>query len=318
MFKIEERSFGEFLIYYLKNTYTGEFVSILPSFGGALNQVTLCKGNKLYELLEGSNTFEEFITNGKAYFRGTKLFPFPNRLKDGQYCIENKVYQVAINSYLENHAIHGLVQESDFKVLDQVQLEEEALLRLYYQTSGKEEGYPFKVKIIIEYKLDKDGFSCRTTIENKDQQNIPVGDGWHPYIKTGSKIDDCFLTLSVEGFYEVDDRKIPIGKIIQETTFLTSTQISTTKFDTCYKGIETTDKILKTILEDPNHNISIVLWQLTGERGYNYVQVYTPPDRKSIAIEPMTCLANAFNNLEGLIVLAPNEKVDLLFGVRLE
>ena len=40
----------------------------------------------------------------------------------------------------------------------------------------------------------------------------------------------------------------------------------------------------------------------------SYLQLYTPPDRKSIAIEPMNCIANAFNNGIGLKLLKPGEE----------
>ena len=40
-----------------------------------------------------------------------------------------------------------------------------------------------------------------------------------------------------------------------------------------------------------------------------YLQVYTPPHHKSIAIEPMTCIADSFNNKTGLRVLLPNKSI---------
>jgi aldose 1-epimerase len=40
---------------------------------------------------------------------------------------------------------------------------------------------------------------------------------------------------------------------------------------------------------------------------YNYVVLYIPPDRNSIAVEPMTSSIDAFNNKEGLIILKPEE-----------
>ena len=36
-----------------------------------------------------------------------------------------------------------------------------------------------------------------------------------------------------------------------------------------------------------------------------FLQVYTPKDRQSIAIEPMTCAPNAFHNSMGLLQLEP-------------
>jgi len=42
----------------------------------------------------------------------------------------------------------------------------------------------------------------------------------------------------------------------------------------------------------------------------SFLQVYTPDTRDCIAIEPMTCAPNSFNNKNGLLTLKPNETYD--------
>jgi aldose 1-epimerase len=318
MFRIEQQIFGKYIQYHLKNDTTAEYAMIIPSFGGTLNQVALTKNGKVYELLDSSGTYEELITEGRNKFKGSKLFPFPNRIANGQYSFENKVYNFPVNFPHENNAIHGIVLESNFSVVQKKVSEESAALTIQYKTTGDEAGYPFKVIIMIEYVLAENSFSVKTNIENVDNKNVPVSDGWHPYFKTGSKIDDCILTLPVLYSYEVDDRMLPTGNIIKEETFITPMKIGNSNFDTNYKLAITENKTLSVKLRDPIQNITLVLWQEAGIGKYNYLQIYTPPDRQSIAIEPMTCLTNAFNNNEGLIVLKPEDKSDFLFGLILE
>ncbi|MEZ9134254.1 aldose 1-epimerase, partial [Vibrio breoganii] len=43
------------------------------------------------------------------------------------------------------------------------------------------------------------------------------------------------------------------------------------------------------------------------DESYPFVQLYTPTSEQSIAIEPMTCPADAFNNQIGLLTLSPNQ-----------
>ena len=43
------------------------------------------------------------------------------------------------------------------------------------------------------------------------------------------------------------------------------------------------------------------------DASYPFVQLYTPTSEQSIAIEPMTCPADAFNNQIGLLTLSPNQ-----------
>jgi aldose 1-epimerase len=318
MFQIEEKPFGKYSQYYLKNISSGEYVSVVPSSGATINQVALAKENKVYELLDDCKTYEEFITEGKSKFKGSKLFPFPNRITDGQYSFEKKVYNFPINFPHEKNSIHGILLDSDFQIVEQLTSDSEASLTIRYNTKGNEEGYPFKVVININYQLTEKGFSCTTTLENADEQNIPVGDGWHPYFKTGSKIDNCFLSMPVEYSYEVDRRMIPTGKVAEELTFVKSTRIADTQFDTAYKLLQSEDNFLTTVLVDPDQDLILKIWQETGNNKYNYLQIYIPPDRQSIAIEPMTCLIDAFNNKEGLIILKPCEKRSFSFGLMLE
>jgi aldose 1-epimerase len=52
--------------------------------------------------------------------------------------------------------------------------------------------------------------------------------------------------------------------------------------------------------------------ELHWDSGFNFLQVFTPPavtpGRHGIAIEPMSCPANAFNSGEGLLRLAPDQE----------
>jgi aldose 1-epimerase len=318
MFVIKEKPFGPLTEYYLINQATLEHVSVLPGFGATLNRVALKKGDQLHELVDGCASYEVLMTEGKSKFKGSKLFPFPNRIADGTYTFENKVYQFPVNFPHEKNAIHGIILESNFVVINKDVAVSGCSLIVEYKTTGNEEGYPFKTVVTIQYNLTKEGFSCITTIKNSDKVNVPLADGWHPYFKTGSKMDQCVLTLPVEKSYEVDQRMIPTGKTNQETTFTKPTVIGETKFDTGYKLVKSDEKNLVTVIFDPQKKITLKIWQESGEGKYNYLQVYIPPDRMSIAIEPMTGIANAYNNKEGLMVLKPEETRIFSFGLKVE
>ncbi|KAA3635266.1 MAG: hypothetical protein DWQ02_10115, partial [Bacteroidetes bacterium] len=51
---------------------------------------------------------------------------------------------------------------------------------------------------------------------------------------------------------------------------------------------------------------------------FPYLQVYTPPHRNSIAIEPMTCPPDVYNNGVGLIELIPGAESSFTFSMILE
>ena len=56
------------------------------------------------------------------------------------------------------------------------------------------------------------------------------------------------------------------------------------------------------------------MWQETGTNKYNFLQVYIPPSREMIALEPMTSNIDAFNNKDHLIILEPGKKWSASFG----
>ncbi len=63
MFKIKTDHLGNFLRFALVNTKTGEYVSIIPGFGGNVNRIILRKKNRNYSILDGVRTDSELIRN---------------------------------------------------------------------------------------------------------------------------------------------------------------------------------------------------------------------------------------------------------------
>ena len=85
MFTIVKERFGTYTHLKLTNTTTGEYFSLFPDFGASINHLRLKKGTKLIDLIDGSNNLKELLGDGKRVFKGSKLFPFPNRIANGRY-----------------------------------------------------------------------------------------------------------------------------------------------------------------------------------------------------------------------------------------
>jgi aldose 1-epimerase len=318
MFSILPEKLGPLDTLKILNSKTGEYVAIIPCFGATLNELTLKKGEMLYSLVDGCDSYEDLLTEGKLRFKGPKLFPFPNRIKDGKYSFEGKEYQLRKNFISQGHAAHGLQIESNFKVIGKNIEPEKASVQLEYNSGGQDTGYPFKYKLIIDYTLHStQGLSCKTTVTNNSETNIPVGDGWHPYIKLETPIDNLKLQIPSCSRLESDNRMIPTGIIFKEERFKKPEQLESTLLDDCFV-IEANEKIAEIHLINENRNIEMILWQEAGKDKYGYFQLYTPPHRESIAIEPMTCAPDAFNNKLGLIILHPGESADFNYGIRLQ
>jgi aldose 1-epimerase len=73
-----------------------------------------------------------------------------------------------------------------------------------------------------------------------------------------------------------------------------------------------------TTLSNPATDTHLEVWQQCTNQTYNYLQIYTPADRKTIAIEPMTCAADSLNNGLGLWIVAPKSACKAKYGVRMK
>lgn len=299
----------------LVNTRSGEFLSVIPSYGGNINELVLYKDEGLHPLIAGDSTTEELSGKPNNAYRGAKLSPFPNRIKEGSYVFNGTRYTLPKNDNI--HALHGLIWNVSFLIKEKTITDEHAKLILSQHYQKANPGFPFDYTIDVEYRLEEGEFICKTIITNHSPIAIPIGDGWHPYLSTGSPIDELKLKLPSVKKIETNQSLIPTGRYIRDSSFASSAFIQNTQLDDCFE-LEPIERIVETLLIDERKNLTLVLWQKVSAHGYNFVHVYTPPHRQSIAIEPTSCAPDAFNNKNGLIVLDPLESVELVFGIRLE
>jgi aldose 1-epimerase len=215
---------------------------------------------------------EEMCTSG----RGQVLMPWPNRIAGGRYEFDGTTHQLPITETERGTAIHGLVRWSSWQAAER----EDARVALTY-VLHPQPGYPFTLRLRVEYTLDRDGLTVRTSAENVGERACPFGAGHHPYIAAPSgRVDDL----------ELDGR--PIG-----AERLDGTQARGGAWETRVSGV--------------------VVW---ADDAWPYVQIFTGdlPDvgRRGLAVEPMTCPPNAFNTGEGLIRLEPGETFAGAWGIR--
>jgi aldose 1-epimerase len=308
MYYYTTEPFGDFEKYTISND-SGDAFMLVPAFGA--NLLDLQFGG--ISVIEGYQTPEELVEN--AWSKNIVLFPFPNRIKDGQYTHEGKIYQFPINNIDTGNAIHGFSSNVKMDVTKVEATENEGILTCAYTHDGSHTGYPFRFTFQITFILRGSSLDVEMAFTNDDSVEIPVGLGWHPYYRLSEKSDDTFLQMPDNQLVEIDERMIPTGSKADFKDFETSTQIQDGFLDNGFY-IKNQTQNAAVILSSAEGKLTC--WQETGEGKWNFVQVFTPPHRKSIAIEPMTCNVDAFNNKDGLTVLPPNEVLQGRFGIVFE
>ncbi len=295
----------------LLNAKTEEYISILPDLGANVNEIVLKKDDKLFSVLDGRKSKKEF--EGSEIYNSAVLFPFANRIRHGKYEFEGKAYQLPINWPQEGHAIHGFICNKQFEIEGKHSDEKKAEIELVHKYDGFYPGYPFPFQLSIKYRLDEKGFSANIEAYNTGVKRMPFNLGWHPYFSINENINRVKMQIPLSNIVLVD-KLIPTGEKKPNTQFLELEEIYEKEFDTCFSINKTAD-FFNTKLFLPQKEITIILEQ---DKAFKYLQIYTPPERKSIAIEPMTGNVNNFNNKSDLITLDPEERINMNYGIRIE
>jgi aldose 1-epimerase len=217
--------------------------------------------------------------------RGQVLAPWPNRIEGGEYTFDGQKLQLPLTEPATRNAIHGLVRFMPWRTVVH-----EADRVLFELLLHPQPGYPFTLLLRNEYRLGDGGLTVSTSAENLGATTAPFGLGHHPYLSAPSgKVDDMVFQLPGHEPRRVGEAKLDdtFGDLARDSEGIARVRVD-----------------------------GSVVWM---DAAYRYVLLFTGdlPDvrRRSLAVEPMTCPRNAFRSGEGLIHLAPGDRVEASWGI---
>jgi aldose 1-epimerase len=304
MFSIHEKSESGFEKIILKNDVTGNYATILPACSAMLHEFSVIENNETVNVIDSYQSLEDFKTHvTEKGYKGCKLSPFVCRMHYSKYTFGGKEYSVQKSPFL-THALHGELYDRPFTLISQMANESFAAATMKYEYRAEDAGYPFDYDCIVTWQLEPENkLTVTTECINKDKGLIPMQDGWHPYFTLGNSIDDLYLEFQVTNMVEFNEDLIPTKKLLPYSKFTTIEKIGDTFLDNCFV-LDGQECQPLCVLRSPEKNIEI---QFYPDRSYPYLQVYTPPHRKSIAIENVSGAPDAFNNGMGFITLEPGQ-----------
>lgn len=297
-FSININSEGAFPVITLHDAYTGTSAEVY-TFGALLNSFTI---NGAGNIVDGFASTEAAMGEVNKGFKSAKLSPFVCRLAGGKYSF-NGVHYIIDKFYLGEEAIHGLLYDAPFTIADSGADEQNAFVSLRYAYNKAEEGFPFPYTCAVTYTLEPNNrLSIETVVTNTGNSAMPVCDGWHPYFTLGGSIDHLLFEMNAGTLVEFDKRLIPTGQFIAYEKFQQAEPIGNAQLDNCFVLNDVAAVQAACVLENPVNGLRLSIWPSAA---YPYLQVYTPEHRRSIAIENLSALPDAFNNGIGLQVLPP-------------
>jgi len=283
------------------------YLDLTSACGTVSASICLNQGGRLESLLLNNVQILADLhpSTYKDNYASAILFPFVNRVKNGKFSFNGSNYELDCNEVKDNNAIHGLVYDKHFHLLDQILTPDYGLVTLRYRSNGDSKGFPFKYVIELTYTLHDHGIDLKVNIMNTDHKTFPFTVGWHPYFASSNLYNSALKFEASQRFYFENEQNISgITDFSEKMPF----QIQDKKLDDAY--------ILKNNqleFSTPEYKVKI---DSSSEK--NFLQVFTPEQPNIIAIEPMTGLANSFNNNIGLQTLEPQDNYNVSWNLSIE
>lgn len=245
----------------------------------------------------------------RPLYRGALLAPWPNRIADGQYSFDGRLFTVPLNEAGRHNALHGLVDELVFDVLEHRRSRIRLAGRLEASPS-----YPSALEIVVDYVLDRRGLTTRVSTLNAGSRRAPYGVAPHPYLRAGKGIvDDWIVRVPAARVLNVDDARLLPTDLVElhrddPRWLATPTLLANRRIDHAYTGLPRRAAVTVVTAQGSGvymaWNAAVLPW----------VQIHTADrpepanNRVGLAVEPMTCPPNAFRSHTDLVVLRPNDR----------
>jgi aldose 1-epimerase len=243
------------------------------------------------------------------------LVPWPNRLRSGRYSFGGQEFQVALTEPAKGGAIHGLARWVRWTPL-RVSPESVTLaIDLVPQT-----GWIFEVRVEVTYTLHAEtGLSVTVLAANTGTWAAPFGAGFHPYLSLhGQPLDSTIVQIPAAERLLMDEAQVPVGlQSVAGTShdLRAGRRLGKDRFDDGFTGLALVEG--RGSAEVRTKSGSARVW---FDAAFSYLQVFTTddlvPGLPAVAIEPMTCPADAFNSGDGLIALEPGVPWTASWGIQ--
>ena len=282
---------------------TGIQVRVLPESGALLHEFSIPLGNRRIQVIDNYINLADLKKNLTSTFKSAKLSPFVCRISEGKYKFEGSSFEFP-DKFNDGSSIHGILSDKPFTVLEKKVHDDEAFILLEYHYKKENHAFPFEYLIKVKYTLKKGGRLClETTVENLSPGRIPMADGWHPYFNLEGVVNEWLLSFHSRKNLAFNEKLIPTGHYIDTDKFYKPTLIGSETFDYCFL-LEQDPGIPAATLENPANGLRLSFFP---DNSYPYLQIYTPDNRRTIAIENLSSAPDSFNNGLGLIILEPGD-----------
>ena len=286
---------------------------------------------------------DDFPGNASYFLGGAILVPYANRLR-GELSPDGKTIRAQVldrsvqlpanwggrKPGAERYAMHGLLLASRIDALTRETTEGEDSVRAVFQAGDFGRRWVSATELSFENILRSDSFTLTVTARNVGHEPLPVGIGWHPYfVLPSGRRQQARMRIPARRRTLVNDydEVLPTGEIVPVagTPYDFSppggSPLGDLFLDDCFVDLErSVEGHVVAEIVDPEASYGL---RIVGASPHiKAIQVFAPPDRSFVALEPQFNWADPFGPQwgpdvdTGMAVLAPGESA--VYAVRLE
>ncbi len=330
-FSIEPSRLGSHDILILSDVERGRCIR-LACRGATLIGLEQTVDDTVHQLADGYRDAAELESRPSSRF--AIMAPFANRIADARYTFDSQSHDLQPGvEGAQRASRHGFVRGVDFDVA--IQHVDADGAHVTFATSvirpGAFPGYPFAIDLTVTYTLDARGLSLRANMRNVGETAAPCFFGWHPYFRLGDSIVDTWeLQIPAATLVRTDADYIPfagaaayqpLDEAPPALDFRRAKPIGRTEINHAYVDlVRDADGRARTRLRDPATGMGVNLWQEHGVLLAFTADTVTRDVRRSIALEPMESMSDAFNRPDcaSAIRLEPGAERSFGFGVEID
>jgi aldose 1-epimerase len=274
---------------------------------------------------------EDFAGNKAFSFGGAILAPYANRIR-GRALPDRREIETTVGGHTvrlprnwggkaagaEQYAMHGLILAAA------VAVEQPAPDRV---TGRLEDAFgdrwPSRTDLSFDWRLAHGELRLAMTAHNVGDEALPLGLGWHPYfaLPSGDR-RQARLRLRAARRTEVNDYDVvlPTGRVLDVAgtpyDFNTARPLGDLYLDDCFTDLGGTALIE---IEDPAAGYGLRIASPTPQ--VKAVQVFAPPDKAFVVVEPQFNLADPFGAVwptdqdTGMAELQPGDELSYEISV---
>jgi galactose mutarotase-like enzyme len=320
----------------------GMAVLQIKAFLPGKGEISLLNSPPLPEAAQLLDKGDDAFGNQVFKIGGAILLPFANRIRgalsgDGKTItatVAGKTVTLPANwsgtePGAEKHAIHGLMLNSKFQNVAQQNGAGESAVSASLQAGNFGGHWLSDTDVKVTTTLTNSAFEMTVTATNAGHAPLPMGIGWHPYFVLPSG-DRKQARLHLPGemravMNNYDDsfttgKRVPVKNTPYDFTPPGGRELGTQYLDDNFSDlIRNADGSTVSEIVDPAANYGLRLTTLSPQ--INSIQVYAPPQKNFVAIEPQFNLPDPYNknwgNVDaGMVLLQPGRSVS--WRVRLE